>query len=89
MGCRVPRHRLPNRVRLAGRVLIAFSGYLFPSYHGSILQLLRCPAARSPWLIPPPLPFQPPICSLCFCVLSWKIIIFLLTFLPRQALIDL
>lgn len=80
MGCRVPPHRLRSHVRLAGRVLIAFAGFLFPSYHGSILQLPRCPAARSPWFIPPPLPFQPPICFLCFCILSWKKNRFLLNF---------
>lgn len=71
LGCRIPPHHLPSHARLAGRVLIAFAGFLFRYYHGSILQLLRCPAARSPWLIPPPLPFQPPICSLHFCILSW------------------
>lgn len=79
-GCQVPPHRLRSHVRLAGRVLIAFAGFLFPSYHGSILQLPRCPAARSPWFITSPLPFQPPICFLCFCILSWKKNHFLLNF---------
>lgn len=51
---------------------------------------LRCPAARSPWLIPPPLPLQPPICSLRFCILYWrKKSFFLLSFLPLQAFLDL